>query len=267
MMMMKRDGSPRGFAVLFMLAALGGCDQNPPSAASGESEPVLHARSAAGDGTLCGYVYAEPNFQGKQVPLTSTGTCDEVPLPELFGNVGSAALSPNCTIDLFSGGTNVVHTEPSTGTRPTVAYDAALGNQNITSYTCQCGDENYPLVAEAQEMTGRDIASGENTLPLWARGIVDVTSLGDGAWFSTKIAALYYPTGKGAVLAGLDEGRVAFPVGAQSEGDKILDLATEYSAGIESVSEEIAGKPLEPSDYEDISESIVSLTPYRVTQF
>lgn len=267
-MIIKHYGSPRRLAVFCMLAALGGCDQDIDRTRSGKRDLTSHARNAQAEGALCGYAYADPNFQGKQVALTSTSTCEKVPLTELFGNVGSAALSPNCTIKLFSEDNEVIHTTPSdkNAPRPTVTYEPALTGSNITSYMCQCGDENFQLVAEALESTGRDIASGENTLPLWARGLVEVGAIADGGWLNTKIAALYYPNGRGAILAGLKDEGVAFPVGAQAEEDKILNLATEYSVGIESVSEDIAGKPLEPGDYEDISQSIVFFDPYVVRE-
>lgn len=251
----------RGLGASCLLFALSGCDQVDVEDIDRDITRPQQPRAAAG-GELCGYVYADTSFQGKQVALSPTGTCEAKPIPDgLFGNVGSAALSPNCTVELLlDDGSSISHTaSDKNAERPSPSYVGGIAG-GVTSYSCSCSGDAFPLVAEALEQTTRDIAAGSNSLPLWDRGLVDFATLGDGAWFDTTVAALYFPSGKGALLAGLGGDEVAFPVGAQADANKILDLKTKYSVGIASEGS------IESQDYQDISTSIRFLDPYRVTR-
>lgn len=265
-MMKTYHGIFRGFGASCLLLALYGCDQVDIEDTERDVTQQQQQPRAAAGGDLCGYVYADASFQGKQVALSPTGTCEARPIPDgLLGNVGSAALSPNCSVELLlDDGSSISHSaSDKNADRPSPSYVGGIAG-GVTSYSCSCNGDDFPLVAEALEQTTRDIAAGSNSLPLWDRGLVDFATVGDGAWFDTTVAALYFPSGKGALLAGLigdeDEDKVAFPVGAQANANKILDLKTKYSVGIPSEGS------IESQDYQDISTSIQFLDPYRVTR-
>lgn len=247
----------RGLVALWVLAGPAGCDPEAERGAGQDTTTQTQTqtqREGASGSFLCGYAYAEPNFQGKQVRLSPTLSCEERPLD--LDSVASAALSPNCSVDLLrADGTKIIHTDPSPASappsRPALNYEGALGDTGAVSYSCHCEGDNYPLVAEALEDTTRDIAAGKNSLPLWNRGAIDLSEVGGGTW-ANAISAMYYPSGRGSVFADLGAKGVAFMVGAQSGDDEILELASEYGAGI----------PVEET--QDIDDLSMALDPYVV---
>jgi len=247
-----------GLVALCMLVALAGCDEGTRDA--DESDRVEGDPNA-----LCAYLYAENNFQGKQVALDPSGTCDAK--PSGFGALGSVAFSPNCDVEItLVDGTTISHKKsaaPADGTaRPTLDYQAAVSGE-VATYSCGCAAEGYPLVAEALEGTTRNTLAGENTLPLWDHGAIDLASFAGGSW-NNAISAIYYPADTNAIFAQLGDG-VAFPVGEQAGDDDILDLAKEYSVGVAAEAEPNSEAELQPTDYQDISKKITFLDPYRVT--
>lgn len=247
-----------GLAALGMLAALAGCDEGARDADEGD-------RAESDPNALCAYIYAENNFQGKQAAINPSGTCDSKPSD--FGAVGSVAFSPNCDVEItLADGKTISHKKseaPADGTtRPTLDYQAAVSGE-VATYSCGCAAESYPLVAEALEGTTRNIAAGENSLPLWDRGAIDLAGFAGGSW-NNAISAIYYPADTNAIFAQLGDG-IAFPVGEQAGDDDILDLAKEYSVGIAAEVEPNSEEELQPTDYQDISKKITFLDPYRVT--